>query len=212
MAATLSAAEGSAALAQRLAREILAEGRFHKAAVSRPLHDVLREIGRFLESPLNAIGELVDELGRRVPGGSALVWAALALVVLIAAAALAARGTRRALREPRASSEKPGEGGAPVSADELERDALAAERLGRYAEAVRFRFRAGLLRLVDRDILGDARSRANAEVVRALGSSAFAALAQRFDEITYGGSAATLEDVQRSRVVWTRVLSDGAMR
>jgi len=208
MAATLSAANGSVAMARRLARAILAEGRFHKASVPRPLHDVLREIGRFLESPLNALNELVNELGGKVPGGTALVWGVLALVVLAASAAISVHGTRRALHEPRKLSHDAESGGAPVGADELERQALVAEQAGRYAEAVRYRFSAGLLRLVDKRVVNDVRSSANAEISRALRSPAFAQLARRFDEVTYGASAATNADVQLSRDLWARVLTE----
>ncbi len=203
MASSLSAGEPAAA-ARRLAREILAEGRFHKPTVPRPLHSVLQEIGRALESPLNGLGELVDKLGNGTPGGSGVVWGALALVVLITSAALSLRGARRALHDGASAG---GSGGiAPLSASDLEREAAAAERSGRYAEAVRYRFRAGLLRLADREVVRDAPSMANGNIARALGSPAFEHLARRFDEITYGGRAASEEDVQLSRREWARVL------
>lgn len=209
MSGTLAATEGSAAATRRLAQQILAEGRFHKASVPRPLHSVLREIGRGLELPLNALDKLVHKLGGGVPGGSAVVWGALALAVMLASAAVSVRGTRRALHES-----APADGGeqdpTPLSASELEREAAAAERAGRYAEAVRYRFRAGLLRLADREILSDAPSALNRDVVQALHSPAFARLAARFDEIAYGGGAAVKEDVQLSRDVWTSILKGGS--
>src|ERR1700736_3400553 len=166
MTGTASASEGSAAAARQLAREILAEGRFHKASVPRPLHSVLREIGRFLESPLNALAELVHKLGNGIPGGSAVVWGVLALVVTLVGVAVSLRGTRRVLSAPAPSPASHTEG-TPLSASELERQAATAERAGLYAEAVRYRFRAGLLRLAERDIVSDAPSALNIEVVRA---------------------------------------------
>lgn len=208
MAGTGIAGEGSAASARQLAQQILAEGRFHKGTVPRPLHDVLREIGRVLESPLNALDELVEKLGSGIPGGSALVWAALAVGVLLASAALGARGTRRALRLSVPTDRSLGDRSAPSPA-ELEHRAAAAERDARYAEAVRYRFRAGLLRLAEREIVSDAPWALNRDVVRALRSPAFDELAARFDEITYGGRAAQPEDVQLSRDVWARVLAGG---
>jgi hypothetical protein len=211
MSGTLAATEGSAAATRRLAQQILAEGRFHKASVPRPLHDVLREIGRLLESPLNGVNELVDKLGSSIPGGSGVVWGALALGVMLASAAVSVRGTRRALHESALGGAGTAEH-ASLSASELERRATAAERAGRYAEGVRYRFRAGLLRLAERDIVSDAPLAVNREVVRALGLPAFEQLAARFDEITYGGSAASQEDVQLSRDVWTRVLEPGARK
>jgi hypothetical protein len=204
MASSLSAGEPAAA-ARRLAREILAEGRFHKPAVPRPLHSALQEIGRALESPLNGLGELVDKLGNATPGGSGVVWGALAVVVLITSAVVSSRGARRALHDVAPI------GGdralAPLSASDLEREAVAAERSGRYAEAVRYRFRAGLMRLADTAVVSDAPAMVNANIARALGSPAFDHLARRFDEITYGGRAASEEDVQHSRREWARVLA-----
>src|SRR5271166_1965370 len=97
MPSTASAAEQAAA-ARRLAREILAEGRFHEPSVPRPLHTVLREIGRALESPLNAVDEVVGELAPATPGGETVVWIALALALVMVGAALARHGVRRAAR------------------------------------------------------------------------------------------------------------------
>jgi hypothetical protein len=208
MAGTTSASEGAAGAARQLAREILAEGRFHKASVPRPLHSVLREIGRFLESPLNALEELVHKLGSDIPGGSAVVWGVLALVVTVVGVAVSLRGTRRVLSAPAVSPGSQTEV-TPLSAEELERQAATAERAGLYAEAVRYRFRAGLLRLAERDIVSHAPAALNIEVVRALSSPAFEQLAARFDEITYGGSAAHQDDAQRSRDVWAVVLKGG---
>jgi hypothetical protein len=211
MASGNSVSEGSAS-ARGLAREILAEGRFHKATVPRPLHSALREIGRALESPLNGLNELVDKLGTLTPGGSPVIWGTLALVVLLASAAIAHRGTRHALREPPGSAQGNMARLAPPSASDLERQAVAAERLGRYGDAVRLRFRAGLLRLADSHIVGEAPSMVNAEIVRVLGSPSFGVLAARFDEIAYGGSAASQEDVQLSRREWTHVLEGARAR
>ena len=61
---------------------------------------MLKDIGNFLESPLNAIDELVSELGEHVPGGASLVWAVLAAALLAVVALLATHGARRALRAP----------------------------------------------------------------------------------------------------------------
>jgi hypothetical protein len=210
MASSASATNGAAALARSQARAILAEGRFHVAPIPRPLHGVLHAIGRALESPLNAVGELVSKLALSTPGGATVVWAALAALVLALSGLLAVRGSRRALRDPVAGT---GAGaGPPVRAADLQRAAAAAEVEGRHADAVRLRFRAGLLALAESERVEAAPSMLNAEVSRALRSERFDALARRFDEIAYGGRAAIAEDVQTSRREWSRLLGSKESR
>jgi hypothetical protein len=92
----------------------------------------------------------------------------------------------------------------PLSAADLERAALAAEHDGHHSEAVRLRFRAGLVRLAESERV--APSMLNVEVSRALGSKRFDELARRFDEIVYGGRPAVKDDADTSRVEWGRLL------
>jgi hypothetical protein len=208
MASSISAASEATTLARGRARAILAEPRFHSGAVPRPLHGLLHAVGKALESPLQALEELVSSLGAVVPGGTTAVWAALAAAVLGLSALLAARGARLALREPDSDSAWPG-AGRPVRASDLERDATAAEAQGRHADAVRLRFRAGLIRLAERELVDSAPSMLNGEVSRALRSEHFDRLAQRFEEIIYGGREAIEEDVRTSRREWNRLLGTG---
>jgi hypothetical protein len=205
MVSSASLAAGPADLARAKARVILSEGRFRRAPVPRPLHGVLHEIGRLLEAPLNGLQELVSDLAVVTPGGSVVVWAALAALVLLASGFFAARGARRALDDPAR-----GTGGidrlTQMSASELEREAAAAERAGRYADALRLGFRAGLMRLAETGRVADAPSLVNAQVSRALRSQRFDVLARRFDEIAYGGRVAQREDVELARSEWGRLL------
>jgi len=210
MASSLAAGAGPAAAARRSAEQILTESRFQRAPVPRPLHGVLKDIGNFLESPLNAIGELVSELGEHVPGGESLVWAVLAAVLLAVVALLATHGARRALRAPETGPHAARN--APPSAAELEREAERAEREARYADAVRLRFRAGLMRLAERDLVEGAPEMLNGEVARALHSRSFDALAGRFDEIAYGGAQAGEADAELSRREWRSVLGSERAR
>jgi hypothetical protein len=208
MASSASAADGAAALARSQARAILAEGRFHPAPVPHPLHGLLHAVGRALESPLHGVNELVSKLAVHTPGGATVVWAVLAAAVLALSGLLAVRGARRALSDPATGAA--GAGAAPpIRATDLEREAVAAEARGRHADAVRLRFRAGLLRLAESELVADAPSMLNSEVSRALRSARFDALARRFDEIVYGGRAAMQEDVQASRLEWSRLLGSG---
>jgi hypothetical protein len=210
MASISSSMDGPAALARSQARTILAERRFRQGPIPRPLHGLLHAVGSALESPLGALEELVSKLSASTPGGSITVWAVLAALVLAISCVLAVRGSRRALRDPAADA-GPG-GGPPLRASDLERDAGEAEIQGRYAEAVRLRFRAGLMRLAERELVEAAPSMLNTEVSRALHSQRFDALARAFDEITYGGRAALAQDSEDSRREWSRLLGSGEHR
>jgi hypothetical protein len=198
----------AAALARSQARTILAERRFHSAPVPRPLHGVLHAVGRALEAPLNGVDELVSKLAMHIPGGASVVWATLAAVVLVSSAVLAVRGSRRALRDVQAVGTRAGSA-PPLRARDLEREADAAERAGLHANAVRLRFRAGLMRLAESERVQGAPSMLNAELSSALCSPRFDALARSFEEIAYGGRAAIEQDAQDARGEWDRLLSSG---
>jgi hypothetical protein len=203
MASTSEAGAGAAAQARRQASAILAESRFHVAPVPRPLHGALHAVGRALEAPVNAIEEAVSSAGSVTPGGPVLLWAILAALVLSLAGVLSVRGARRALGE--AAGEPGGE--RPLRAGDLEREARAAELAGRHGDAVRLRFRAGLLGLAEAGRLEGAPSMLNMDVSRALDSERFDTLAYSFEEIAYGGRAAAAEDFEASQRAWSQLLS-----
>jgi hypothetical protein len=205
MASSTSFPLRHAASARKLAREILAERRFHAAPVPRPLHGVLDTVGRLLESPLNALGELVEQMGSGLPGGDATVWGVLVLLVLILSALLARRGARRALAgQPR--SAEIADSVSRMSAEELLGAATVAERDGRNGDAIRLLFRRGLILLLESERVTVAPSMLSAEVSRALGSAQFDALARSFDEVAYGGRSASAQDVAACRSEWTALL------
>ena len=78
---------------------------------------------------------------------------------------------------------------------------------------MRLRFRAGLMRLAERDLVADAPEMLNGEVARALRSRSFDALAGRFDEIAYGGAHGAGEaDAELSRREWRSVLGSERTR
>lgn len=205
MSSTAEAGTSTAAAARQQARAILAEARFRSPAIPRPLHGVLHTIGEALESPLNALNELVSRLAVGTPGGSATVWGALAALVLAVSGVLALRRARRSLRV--ADVTYPARGlGLQMSAAELLRAAEAAEREGCAADAVRLHFRRGLLLLMESKRVSNAPAMLTTDVSRALGSEQFDALARTFDEIAYGGRAATGQDVDASRRGWSTLL------
>jgi hypothetical protein len=91
---------------------------------------------------------------------------------------------------------------------ELERRAAAAESRGAFAEAIRLRFRAGLLALGSSAVIEYRPSLRTAEVSRKLRSEDFDALARTFERVAYGGGDAAAGDVAASREGWKRVVTE----
>ncbi|HEY6522441.1 MAG TPA: hypothetical protein VIY10_01660 [Solirubrobacteraceae bacterium] len=204
MSAAVGELLSSSGAARRAASQILAESRFHQPHVPRPLHGLLAAIGSALQAPLTGLESLVTTIASVFPGGVVGVWALFAALTLAAGLAVATRLARRDLAStasPRVS--------ATQSAGELERLAAAAQDAGRLEEAVRLRFRAGLTRLSDEAAIAGAPTRPTVEIAHALGSPHFDSLAGRFDEIAYGASPATAEDVDRQRREWPEILRAG---
>lgn len=82
---------------------------------------------------------------------------------------------------------------------------LAAER-GEIGEAVRLRFRAGLLRLDEAGLIRFRPGLTSAEITDSLQSPVFESLAIRFDEIVYGHQSATAEDDEIAQNGWRDLL------
>jgi hypothetical protein len=192
--------------ARRAAAAILSEGRFHNPSVPRPLHGVLHDLGDLMGTVGRAVTNVVDRVGRIFPGGTVAVWIVLGLALLAAIAVGARRYSRRSLLgESRRGGAR--RAGGPERAADLEREAVRAERDGRFEDAVRLRFRAGLARLAEDGAIRTARSTPNAQVSRMLRSSDFDALARRFDEIAYGASPAASDDADDARRRWNEVVA-----
>jgi hypothetical protein len=181
--------------ASRRARAVLAEGRFHE------------RLPQPLKRPLERLGDWLEDLWSRLPGGPDARWAYAIVVVAVVAAVYSLRGIRR--RRGVAASTVAGPGGraAPEGPAALERRADEAERAGDHALAVRLRFRAGLMRLGEREAIPYRPSLTTAEARRRLRSEPFDRLAADFDAIAYGGRAAGDEDARAARSGWREVLS-----
>jgi hypothetical protein len=184
--------------AREEARRILAEDRFHETDLPRPLRRPLEWLGDRLEP----IGDVLDA----IPGERALVWLVLATAVLLLAVWVATRLVRR--RGPPAPRFRRGERAEDTAdAATLERAADAAEQAGDLERALRLRFRAGILRMVERRQLDDPALVTTGSLVRRLRSEPFAAGASAFDEVVYGRRAPTPEDVRKVREGWQAVLA-----
>jgi hypothetical protein len=188
--------------AQEAARRILSERRFRPPDVPRPLEGVLEPLGEWLESAWDEIFELLDAI---LPGETSVVWTVLGAAVVLTAVALAARlAANRAarVRDPSPSATASGR----ITARDIEALAEKAERSGDFAEAIRHRFRAGLLRLEAAGRIRGAESTTSREVARRLRSARFDQVAAIFDQIVYGGRPATAADAETHRAGWEALL------
>ena len=192
--------------ARNSARHILSGRQFRASSTPRPLRNQLNWLGDRLHGITDWFGRVFSD----IPG--LLLFVIGLLIVAVAVAFIvskvrARRGspdarqrTRRAVGE---DSEDP---------DELERAAGAAERDGRLDDALRLRFRAGLLRLGDRGAIRYRPSVTTNEVRRALGSDSFDELARTFEAVAYGGRDAGTPDLETARREWPRVVASAGKR
>jgi hypothetical protein len=201
---TLSAGgDGSSGLspgeAQRTAAALLDNQRFNTRPVPDPVGTLLDKLGRAL-----------GRLAARAPGGPALFWGVIAGIVLV----LTAFGVRRTLRrlDPVARAAARSAAGADETPESLERDAQAAEAQGAFGDAVRLRFRAGLLLLSARKAIDYRPSLLTTDVSRRLHSPQFDALATTFERIAYGGAAGAEADATAAREGWKALLSSERRR
>jgi hypothetical protein len=196
-----------AAEARRQAASILHESRYRGSSVPRPLHGVLETIGDGLGSVGHAITTVVDDLARVLPGGPAVAWTVVGLLVLAVAVVAGRLAARRvaAGRGVRAAAATPA-----LSAGQLRARADEAERGRDYALALRLRFRAGLVELAERDLVRSPALLTSGELSRRLSSADFDALAGRFDEVAYGGRPAAAGDVADARARWGELLKGRA--
>jgi hypothetical protein len=100
--------------------------------------------------------------------------------------------------------------GSPAQAEDpavLERGAEEAEARYAFAEAVRLRFRAGLLRLGARSAIEYRPSLLTADVARRLQSPEFDRLADTFERVTYGRATAEGADAAEARDGWRKILA-----
>jgi hypothetical protein len=193
----------SAGRAQRDARAVLGESRFHESTLPTPLHGAFAWIGRKLHWIGSPASWLASKLGI---GTGWAVWL-LGMAVALAAALIAfVTASRRAASEV---FHFPGSDGVDPTATpaELERQAGERERAGDYEAAVRLRFRAGLLSLDRARAIRYRPSLTSGELSRDLRSDDFDGVAHAFDEIVYGGRPAQEADALAARDGWKQVLA-----
>ncbi len=96
-----------------------------------------------------------------------------------------------------------------LAADDLERLAAEAEAQHDFAHAVRLRFRAGLRRLAEFNVLRAPEQRPNGDLALTLSDPHFDSLARRFDQVAYGAVTTTADDLSTAKLQWPIVIAHG---
>ncbi len=153
-----------------------------------------------LPSPESAVSD-VDPAGL---AGLRTLLIVLAILALVAWGATYIIRRRTALRIAATGSSK---AKAEVSANDLDRRAAEAARRGEYAEALRLRFEAGLIRLERRGVLSDHATRTSGEVADAVHLAEFDRVAGTFDAVVYGRRPAAKADDDFSASAWPVIVA-----
>jgi len=190
--------------AREEARDVLAERRFQPTSLPAPLRDARERVGEWLRSAGTPFESAFRWIADRVPGGPPVLWALLATLVLALAALLAGRAG--AARET-AGATAAGHREDRLDAARLRRE---AERAGDLEEALRLRFRAGLVELDHRELIELRPALTNSELLGAVPSPTLAELVDSFDAVAYGGRPAAEDDVRSARDGWPRVPDEAA--
>jgi hypothetical protein len=208
LALSLSQPAGpSTAGAQATARSILEERRFRGSEVPRPLHRPLSWLGGLLHRASAALARGYRSVAKTLPGGAPVFWT-LAVLAVAALAMLVAWKLGRRRRARSASPRVPDIGTAADDPRRLERLAEEAEANGAFAEALRLRFRAGIVRLARSGAIPSRESLTNGQIESLLDSATFSRIAADFNDVVYGLGTATPEEAQRARAGWPSVLEE----
>jgi len=201
--ARLGAVDADAA--RRVARDILADPRYHPRPGPRPFAGFFRRVGELVVDP---VLRFFRAIGDALPRTGSPLWLALAAVVVAGAVVFAVRLSAGRGRRRFPEAGRHGTGDDRLHPEELERRADEAERGGDLDTALRLRFRAGLVRLADAGVIRLRPGLTNAAVGRRLRSARFDELRGGFDEVAYGGRVAREADVARARAEWPVVIDE----
>lgn len=198
--------------AREQARDVLAQRRFQPTGLPTPLRSLRERIGEALRSGGRPLQEAFEWLAARLPGGSLALAILVGLLALGAGALLARRLAARRLGRGSGRAAPDGRRAARESAARLRQQAERAERAGDLDDALRLRFRAGLLELDERGLIELRPALTDRELLRAVKSPTLAGLVDGFEAVAYGGRPAEPGDVRDARDGWPRVPGEAAAR
>ena len=184
---------------RQTARDILSDPRYHPRRAPRPFAGLFRRLGELIVDP---IIRFFRGIGDFLPSVGTAPWLLLAAVVVVAAVLITVKLSSSRGRQRFGAARGHGHDEQSLDPEGLERRAEEAERRGELDLALRLRFRAGLVRLDDAGVVRLRPGLTNAAVSRILRSARFEELAGDFDEVAYGGRAATADQVATARTSW----------
>jgi hypothetical protein len=201
--------------AREQAREILSKAPFKTSPehTPRPLAGVLHALGRVLDALVGRPARwiyhhLLLDVGhgfRTTFGGW---WPIAAGALCVGAGVLLGVALARRRSRPAGGDHRRALPAAAEDADDLDARAASAEDAGDHEAAVRLRFRSGLVRLSQRDVLTDHWALTDRQLSSRLRSATFDVLAGRHEAIVYGREPATAVDAEEARRGWPRVLAE----
>lgn len=193
---------------QRKAEEILSQSRFHERRTPSPFRGLIRQLGDWLDPLLGPIGRFFGRIFEAI----ARWWdqPVVPVIVVIVVIGLAVAVCVWLINRRGAVAIGGGSKHEATSDDPavLERAADQAEAAGHYPEAVRLRFRAGVLRLQNDGRIRRGRSTPTRAIGRQLKIQEFDRLGRTFDEVAYGHREASAADAADSKRDWQRVLAE----
>lgn len=180
------------------AERILEGDRYQPSRAPQPFRGALQWLADRLEPIGRAITWVFDDPVRAVVASVFVV----GLGVIVAARLIGGRNRSEVERFQQARRQHHG-----VDAHALDRAAEVAEQDGDLDEALRLRFVAGLARLDEAKV--PVRTAApSADLAARLASPAFDELADDFDQVVYGGRAASAGELDRARREWPVVVQE----
>lgn len=172
--------------------------------VTRFIDEVMQRIRDWL-SPSGEVstGTPTTQVDPLRPSYGWLLLAAMLVLAVVVAAVIARRRLGAEIDQQRAIDvERRGD------AAELEDLANAAEAAGRFQDALRLRFRAGLMRLDDLDVIAYDPALATGAIRSAVGMGEFDTVASQFERVAYSDYVPQRTDVTSHQQGWQTVLGE----
>lgn len=195
--------------ARGAARSILRGREFRPEQPPKPLESPLRWLGDRLNGVADWIGNAFSSffqwLFDLLPGIWGTIVGVIILVAIVAGVVWLLSRTPRGRRALHRDDAEPAPREDP---DQLEAAADAAARAGDYARAIRFRYRAGLIRLDEAAVINLRPWNTSATLARRIASPRFDRIAETFDAVTYGGEPASDDTDASARADWPALLAE----